>query len=100
MKSLGGWHEVVVKEVIKLGAVLGRHSSQEEVEAVSHLFQRLSIRPAKGNAALFNNRIPEYFNQTVNCHIQKVCISIIIHLFIHEILMPDKSSISDKMFLT
>ena len=54
MESLGGRHKVAVKEVRKLGVALGRHTGQEEGEAVSHLFQRLSILLVKGNAALFS----------------------------------------------
>ena len=59
MESLGGWHEVAVKEVRKLGAALGRHTGQDEGEAISHFFQRLSILLVKGNAALFINRVPD-----------------------------------------
>ena len=56
-----------MKEVRKLGAALGRHSGQEEGEAVSHLFQRLSILLVKGNAAFFENRVPEYFELVETC---------------------------------
>ena len=66
MESLGGWHEVAVKEVKKLGAALGRHTGQEEGEAVSHLFQRLSILLVKGNAALFSNRVPDHPDSSVD----------------------------------
>ena len=53
MESLGGWQEVVVKKVRKLGATPARHMGQEEGEAISNLFQKLSIQRVKGNAALF-----------------------------------------------
>ena len=59
MESLGGWHDVAVKQVRKLGAALGRHTGQEKGEAISHLFQRLSIILVKGNTALFMNRVPD-----------------------------------------
>ena len=55
MESLGGWHDVAVKQVRKLGAALGRHTGQEEGDPISHLFQRLSILLVKGNTALFMN---------------------------------------------
>ena len=58
MELLGAWHEVAVGEVRKLGAALGRHTGQDESEATSHLFQRLSI-PMKGNSNLFVNRVSE-----------------------------------------
>jgi hypothetical protein len=58
-ESLGGWHEVAVGEFRKLGAALGRHAGQEESEATSQLFQRLSILLMKGNANLFVNRVSE-----------------------------------------
>ena len=58
-ESLGGWHEVAVAEVRKLGSALGRYNGQEEGEATSHLFQRQSIPLMKGNASLFLNRIIE-----------------------------------------
>ena len=45
-------------EVRKLGAALGRHTGQDESEATSQLFQRLSIL-MKGNSNLFVNRVSE-----------------------------------------
>jgi hypothetical protein len=59
MESLGGWHELAVGEIRKLAAALARQSGQEEKEARSHLFQKLSILLVRGNAALFVNRIPD-----------------------------------------
>ena len=37
-KSFGGWHEVAVREVERLGAALARQSGQNEDEAVRHLW--------------------------------------------------------------
>ena len=51
VESLGGWHEAVVGEFRKLGGALARHTGQLEGEAISHLFQRLSILLVMGNAA-------------------------------------------------
>ena len=52
---MGAWHEVAVAEVRKLGSALGRHTGQEEEEATSHLFKKLSILLMKGNSALEHN---------------------------------------------
>ena len=46
-------------EIRKLGSALGRHTGQEEGEATSQLFQRLSILLMKGNSVLFLNRMSE-----------------------------------------
>ena len=59
MESLGGWHELAVGEIRKLAAALARQSGQEEKEARSHLFHKLSILLVRGNAALFVNLIPD-----------------------------------------
>ena len=52
IESMGGFHEVAVKEVRKLGSALARQTGQEEGEAISHFFQKLSVLLIKGNAAL------------------------------------------------
>ena len=57
-ESLGAWHSVAAAEVVKLGKALARHTCEEEHTAIQHLFQRLSVALMKGNAALFNNRLP------------------------------------------
>ena len=41
-----------------MGAALARHTGLEEAEKTRHLFQRLAVLLAKGNAALFLNRVP------------------------------------------
>ena len=58
-ESLGAWHPVAITEVTKLGSALARHTGEEEQSTVQHLFQRLSVALMKGNAALFNNRMPD-----------------------------------------
>ena len=65
VESLGGWHEAVVGELRKLGGALARHTGQLEGEAISHLFQRLSILLVKGNAALVINRIPGQIHPSI-----------------------------------
>ena len=59
VESLGGWHELAVAEIRKLAAALARQTGQEEKEARSHLFQRLSVLLVKGNCSLFMNRKPD-----------------------------------------
>ena len=59
-ESLGAWHQVAVGEMRKLGSALGRQTGQDESEAISHLFQRLSILLMKGNSNLFVNRMDEF----------------------------------------
>ena len=58
VESLGAWHKSAISEVKKLGSSLARHTT-----TIRHLFQQLSIALAKGNAALFNNRIPSDSSQ-------------------------------------
>ena len=57
VESLGAWHKMAISKVKKLGSALARHTG-EETTTIRHLFQQLSIALAKGNVALFNNRIP------------------------------------------
>ena len=40
-------------------SALARHTGEDEQSTVQHLFQRLSVALMKGNAALFNNRVPD-----------------------------------------
>ena len=58
-ESQGAWHSVAAAEVVKLGKALARHTCEEEHTAIQHLFQRLSVGLMRGNAALFNNRVPD-----------------------------------------
>jgi hypothetical protein len=60
VETLGGWHEQAVTQIEKLGAALARQTGEEEAEKKRHLFQRLAVLLAKGNAALFLNRIPNF----------------------------------------
>ena len=59
-ESFGGWHEVAVTEVERLGAALARQSEQDEDEAVRHLWGKLAILLQRGNAAILANRVPEF----------------------------------------
>ena len=58
-ESLGAWHPVAIAEVAKLGRAYALHNGEEEQTSIQHLFQRLSVALMKGNAALFNNRVPD-----------------------------------------
>ena len=59
-ETLGGWHEIAVEQIKKLGSALARHTGQEESEKIRHLYQGLTVRLAKGNASLFLNRTPAF----------------------------------------
>ena len=60
VESYGGWHEMGVREVERLGAALARQSGQEEDEAVRHLWGKLGILLQRGNAAILANRVPSF----------------------------------------
>ena len=60
LESFGGWHEVAVTEVERLGAALARQSGQNEDEAVRHLWGKLAILLQRGNAAILGNRVPDF----------------------------------------
>ena len=59
-ESLGACHPVAITEVVKLGKAYARHTGEEEQNSIQHLFQRLSVALMRGNAALFNNRVPDF----------------------------------------
>ena len=53
-------YDCLQAEIGKLGRALARHTGEEEQCTSQHLFQRLSVALMKGNAALFNNRVPDF----------------------------------------
>ena len=57
--TLGGWHQMAIKQIKKLGAVLARHRGEDEQVEIRHLLQRLSLLLMRGNATLLVNRVPE-----------------------------------------
>ena len=57
-ESLGAWHKSAVAQVKKLGSAKARHLGEDESQEINRLFQKLSIALMRGNAALFNNRVP------------------------------------------
>ena len=60
VETLGGWHEQADIQIKSLGGALARHTGQDEAEKTRHLFLRLAVLLAKGNAALFLNRVPSF----------------------------------------
>ena len=64
VESLGAWHPQAVKEVKKLAGAKARHTGEEESVEVARLFQKLSVALMRGNAALFNNRVPSNGDDT------------------------------------
>ena len=59
LESLGGWHSVAAEEVRRIGTALARHTGEDEIKCCRELFQKMSLLVQKGNAALFNNRVPD-----------------------------------------
>ena len=53
VESLGAWYPLAVKEVKKLASAKARHSRPLDC------FKKLSVALQRGNAALFNNRVPQ-----------------------------------------
>ena len=53
VESLGAWYPLAVKEVKKLASAKARHSRPLDY------FKKLSVALQRGNAALFNNRVPQ-----------------------------------------
>ena len=60
VEALGGWHETATVHIKRIGRALARNTGKDEDETVRHLFQRLGVLVAKGNAALFINRVPSF----------------------------------------
>ena len=64
--TLGGWHEVTVREVKKIASAFSRHTGSNEGENIKHVIQRLSVLLIKGNAALLLYHSPTFpFASTV-----------------------------------
>ena len=60
METLGGWHEATVLQVKKLASAQARQTGEEQSDATRHLYQKLAVLLAKGNAALLLNRFPAF----------------------------------------
>ena len=59
VEVLGGWEMGAVDQIWRLGAGLASRTGRNDSNAVSNLFQWLSVLHAKGNAALLISRIPD-----------------------------------------
>ena len=60
-ETLGGWHDETVAQVKKLASAQARQTGEERSEEViRHLYQKLSVLLARGNAALLLNRFPTF----------------------------------------
>ena len=59
LETLGGMHQVAVNQLKRLRAAPARHNGTDEREAVSQLFQRISLHLMRGNAALLTGRRPD-----------------------------------------
>ena len=64
METLGGWHEATVLQVKKLASAQARQTGEEQSDATRHLYQKLAVLLAKGNAALLLTRLPAFPAQT------------------------------------
>jgi hypothetical protein len=66
METLGGWHDQTVLQVKKLTSAQARQTGEEQSETTRHLYQKLAVLLAKGNAALLLNRIPTFPNPDID----------------------------------
>jgi hypothetical protein len=56
--SFGGWHEVALQTLTKLGQQLARVLGKPEEEQVRHLRQRLAVLLVRDNMAMLLSRSP------------------------------------------
>ena len=55
-----GWHDKTVAQVKELASTQARQTGEERSEVIRHLYQKLSVLLARGNAALLLNRFPTF----------------------------------------
>jgi hypothetical protein len=60
MFCIMGWHDETVAQVKKLDSAQTRQTGEERSEVIRHLYQKLSVLLARGNAALLLNRFPTF----------------------------------------
>ena len=65
-ETLGGWHTEAVAQVKKLVSAQASQTGEEQSETTRHLYQKLSLLLARGNAALLLNRFPTYASQDID----------------------------------
>lgn len=59
-ESLGGWSEEATHTISRIGQLLGQRTSNPPAETTRHLFQRLSVTLWRGNATLWQQRLPTH----------------------------------------
>ena len=60
VESLGGWSHEAALQISRVGRLVGQRLGTIPAEAVSHLFQRLSICLWRGNASMWARRLPSH----------------------------------------
>ena len=65
-ETLGGWHEETVEQVKKLASAQARQTGEDQSTATRHLYQKLSVLLARGNAALLINRLPTFVSPDID----------------------------------
>ena len=60
VESLGGWSHETALQISRIGRLVGQRLGTTPAEAVSHLFQRLSICLWRGNASMWARRLPSH----------------------------------------
>ena len=58
IESLGGWSELAVRSISRIGHLLGQRLGISPSITSHHLFQRCSVSLWRGNAALWLHRFP------------------------------------------
>ena len=59
VETFGAWHQEAAVEITRIARALARETGKDDKTAIRHLFQRLGISLARGNAALFLSRKPD-----------------------------------------
>ena len=60
VESLGCWSHEAALQISRIGRLVGQRLGTTPAEAVSHLFQRLSICLWRGNASMWARRLPSH----------------------------------------
>jgi hypothetical protein len=64
--TFGGWHEVALQAITKLGRQLARVVGKEEAEAVRHLRQRAAVLLVRDNVTMMLSRSPTFPPQEID----------------------------------
>ena len=66
VETFGGWHQVALKVLNKLGRQFARHIGKSDSEVLNHMYQRLGILLQKGNCALIASRSPDLTHSSLD----------------------------------